>query len=944
MAEDRSLAYALADNIIGFDDGYDTLLERGTKAVRKDPMGVARQLGGSLYDSVKDFAGAFARNPAGAVTDTANELGLSYVEAGQRLSGGIGSYLDQGMSVDEARDAQLMDALTMSELLGGGLFANQLRKGLTPNVDAVSAGPDDPSRRKFMAQAAAAIPVAAVAPDVITDVAKMTGKAGVRAAINPLDMAMQNIRVLRGQIDEQYGIVNEVLDNPRSSGMLPGERVAIDDANAMIMRTEQEIIDEAYDAMISMDPADFSKAIREASDEALEEIVSVQYDSIAGNQRLADDGPNITAMAEEMQRRGMHTAKDRNGVSRFPNAETFVMDVTEPVVDSGVDQGLIIEKMGVDYPAGLNMTRQTPPDIEEDILNLKLTELRREIANADRVMRIDGKSTKEIDEFKAQKRREMFELQNLPPDMDDFYAQGGAVEGVGSLSRVARDMFRGPRGIATLSRFAEGGRADNRYTGFDDDREALEALANVEYAADMQKYLDPIARLGFDPDVVKTTTGSTMYPEDAYRKPLDTLTVDTNFGAYAPEVQAHEFRHRGMYDILNLYISDPERFEAEFGTPAAVYAQNILKDMRGQQNQVYSESLAEFFEQPSQFNYPRVYYSETGDVTQSGDIDSYREANPGVDTMAVNRQQDGHLTQFLDRNTKPLVEGYRQFKKNGEIPEVGDVSSDKLRQMYEGAEGMQSAAEFLLERNPVRGYSQGGDVDMSAYREALIASESSGDVGAENPSGAVGLTQAMPDTLEDFKDETGLEFTPEQYANSRELQTQFQDWYEQKTINYIMDQGLDRYIGQTIKGVPITMSSMLGMAHLGGDYGMRKFIETGGRYDPDDGYTKLSDYGRKFANMSIVGQGGVGVEPSGEEIVMSMPVEQEAEFTDPRGYSPIPQLRPQYMPTEPMPRPRLRPTDEEETPQGIPSVAGVIPGRRTNLYEQYGGIANLTNP
>jgi hypothetical protein len=291
-----------------------------------------------------------------------------------------------------------------------------------------------------------------------------------------------------------------------------------------------------------------------------------------------------------------------------------------------------------------------------------------------------------------------------------------------------------------------------------------------------------------------------------------------------------------------------------------------------------------------------------------------------------------------------LVEGYREFKETGVIPEVGDVSSDKLRQMYEGAEGMQSAAEFLLERNPVRGYATGGPADMSAYREALIASESSGDVGAENPSGAVGLTQAMPDTLKDFKDETGLEFTPEEYANSRELQTQFQDWYEQKTINYIMDQGLDRYIGQTIKGVPITMSSMLGMAHLGGDYGMRKFIETGGRYDPDDGYTKLSDYGRKFANMSIMGQGSVGVEPSAEEIVMSMPVEQEAEFTDPRSYSPIPELRPQYMPTEPMPRPRLRPTDDEETPQSIPSVAGVIPGRRTNLYEQYGGIASLTNP
>jgi hypothetical protein len=632
---------------------------------------------------------------------------LSAIDPAQGIMRGMaasGRAFDTELPADERKAAAIeagVETLFPVGMIGMGAAAKQPAKAvlmdiLTPTGATKDIAEDtlaDPSRRKFLQGAAAAVPVAAVAPDVITDVVTKATKAGGRAAINPLDMAMQNIRILRGQIDEQYGIVNEVLDNPRSSGMLPDEKVALDDANAMIARTEQEVIDEAYEAMINMDPAEFSQAIRGASDEALEEIVSVQYDSIIGNQRLADDGPNITAMAQEMQRRGMHTAKDRNGVSRFPNAETFVMDVTEPIVDSGVDQGLIIEKMGVDYPAGLNMTRQTPPDIQEDITQLKLTELRRQIEQADRVMRIEGKSTKEIDDFKAQKRREMFELQNLPPDMDDFYAQGGAVEGVGSLSRVARDMFRGPRGIATLSRFATGGPAD-----------------------------------------------------------------------------------------------------------------------------------------------------------------------------------------------------------------------------------------------------------MSAYREALIASESSGDVGAENPSGAVGLTQAMPDTLEDFKDETGLEFTPEEYANSRELQTQFQDWYEQKTINYIMDQGLDRYIGQTIKGVPITMSSMLGMAHLGGDYGMRKFIETGGRYDPDDGYTKLSDYGRKFANMSIVGQGGVGVEPTGEEIVMSMPVEQEAEFTDTRSYSPIPQLRPQYMPTKPMPRPRLRPTDEEETPQGIPSVAGVIPGRRTNLFEKYGGIASLANP
>jgi len=877
---------------------------------------------------------------------------LSAIDPAQGIMRGMaasGRAFDTELPADERKAAAIeagVETLFPVGMIGMGAAAKQPAKAvlmdiLTPTGATKDIAEDtlaDPSRRKFLQGAAAAVPVAAVAPDVITDVVTKATKAGGRAAINPLDMAMQNIRILRGQIDEQYGIVNEVLDNPRSSGMLPDEKVALDDANAMIARTEQEVIDEAYEAMINMDPAEFSQAIRGASDEALEEIVSVQYDSIIGNQRLADDGPNITAMAQEMQRRGMHTAKDRNGVSRFPNAETFVMDVTEPIVDSGVDQGLIIEKMGVDYPAGLNMTRQTPPDIQEDITQLKLTELRRQIEQADRVMRIEGKSTKEIDDFKAQKRREMFELQNLPPDMDDFYAQGGAVEGVGSLSRVARDMFRGPRGIATLSRFAEGGPADRKYTGFDDDREALEALANVEYAADMQKYLDPIARLGFDPDVVKTTTGSTMYPEDAYRKPSDTLTVDTNFGAYAPEVQAHEFRHRGMYDILNLYISDPKRFEAEFGTPAAVYAQNILKDMRGPQNQVYSESLAEFFEQPSQFNYPRVYYSETGEVIQSGDIDAYREANPGVDTMAVNRQQDGHLTQFLDRNTQPLVEGYREFKETGVIPEVGDVSSDKLRQMYEGAEGMQSAAEFLLERNPVRGYSQGGaaiatEDELSNMRtkvmndygfdpvsvaieegvdpELLLRvmyTENKGRQGPRSEKGAIGLMQLMPGTAE----ELGVDpYDPED--NTR---------------------GGARYLAQMLarfESIPLALAAYNAGPGNVTDYGgIPPFAET-------------QNYVRQIAPALTGADIERQIEDTSEAFVMSQPVAAEGE------YSPVPMLRPFNLPTYTgspgtSPIPQLRPQEPEETPQSIPSVAGVIPGRRTNLYEQYGGIASLTNP
>ena len=170
-----------------------------------------------------------------------------------------------------------------------------------------------------------------------------------------------------------------------------------------------------------------------------------------------------------------------------------------------------------------------------------------------------------------------------------------------------------------------------------------------------------------------------------------------------------------------------------------------------------------------------------------------------------------------------------------------------------------------------------GDEPLSEYRRALIDSESSGRYGVKNSKGYVGLTQAGPEALSDFKKQTGQAFTEEQYLADPGLQLDFQDWYEQKTINYVMDKGLDKYIGKVIKGVPITMSALLGMAHIGGDFGMQQFLETGGRYDPNDGKTSLSDYGVKFSNMALYGEsGGENFNrANSEDIAMSMPVEQE---------------------------------------------------------------------
>lgn len=70
--------------------------------------------------------------------------------------------------------------------------------------------------------------------------------------------------------------------------------------------------------------------------------------------------------------------------------------------------------------------------------------------------------------------------------------------------------------------------------------------------------------------------------------------------------------------------------------------------------------------------------------------------------------------------------------------------------------------------------------------------------------------------------------------------------------------GLDRYIGQHVGGVPITAEGLVWMAHLGGVGGTRKFLETGGRYNPADANgTRLSDYARRGAGSGAVGGGQI---------------------------------------------------------------------------------------
>lgn len=69
--------------------------------------------------------------------------------------------------------------------------------------------------------------------------------------------------------------------------------------------------------------------------------------------------------------------------------------------------------------------------------------------------------------------------------------------------------------------------------------------------------------------------------------------------------------------------------------------------------------------------------------------------------------------------------------------------------------------------------------------------------------------------------------------------------------NLIDNNGLDKFIGQTVAGVPVTREGMLAAIHLAGPGGLINWLQSGGRTDVADvNGTRVSDYMRRFAGTS----------------------------------------------------------------------------------------------
>ena len=157
--------------------------------------------------------------------------------------------------------------------------------------------------------------------------------------------------------------------------------------------------------------------------------------------------------------------------------------------------------------------------------------------------------------------------------------------------------------------------------------------------------------------------------------------------------------------------------------------------------------------------------------------------------------------------------------------------------------------------------------DDDAFIASLSGTESSGrwdalnnEVGAGGKRGHGGRLQFGDARLSEaaaagvLRPMTAKEFAQQPPSVQRAVET----WHFGDIDRKAQAAGLDYYIGKTIGGAPITQNAIRAMAHLGGFNGAKRFLESGGEYNPSDSFgTTLKDYALKHGGIQTAQAAGV---------------------------------------------------------------------------------------
>lgn len=160
----------------------------------------------------------------------------------------------------------------------------------------------------------------------------------------------------------------------------------------------------------------------------------------------------------------------------------------------------------------------------------------------------------------------------------------------------------------------------------------------------------------------------------------------------------------------------------------------------------------------------------------------------------------------------------------------------------------------------------------SDYLNALALRESGLNPRAHNQFGYVGLWQMGEAALIDAgyyrADGTGTNdwrgswtglggiTSLEAFKASPAAQAAAVAAYQQRVWGYVRSLGLDRYVGSSVAGVPVTQSGLVAAAHLVGTGNLARFLRSGGTVVPADGNgTQLTEYLASFGGYELFGAG-----------------------------------------------------------------------------------------
>jgi hypothetical protein len=266
-----------------------------------------------------------------------------------------GRAFDSELPSEERKAAAVeaaLETLAPVGMIGMGALAKQPIKAtlmdvLTPTgapasmtdeaVEAVS----DPSRRAFMKGAAATGGIAALAPDLAMEAmnkvpAAVTKTAAKAVPISAINSVAENLKFLRKRNNDLRELHDDTLDQL-------GAKSGATSYEIEIFRNQDEMYNEVEDLFATiLKPED----LKNATNDSLEEIASFRYDVADG---YVDDivGASMETMdmqlgkmeplIREAKSRGLDKAKDKNGISMYPNVASLIDEFESLAKPESVD-------------------------------------------------------------------------------------------------------------------------------------------------------------------------------------------------------------------------------------------------------------------------------------------------------------------------------------------------------------------------------------------------------------------------------------------------------------------------------------------------------------------------------------------------------------------------------------------------------------------------------